>query len=86
MSFYMKVEFIKNFISGTIYCFDFWGIKDVRPQKINNRTNLFYIQSMTVIIGVVGDFKGQIIYCFDENLVLEIVLKMCGLGFKSFDE
>ncbi|MBR0597491.1 chemotaxis protein CheX [Sinanaerobacter chloroacetimidivorans] len=42
--------------------------------------------NVEIAIGIIGDYSGEILYCFPKDTTLEIVKTMCGMEFDEIDE
>ena len=74
----INADFVNSFlIASTRVLKDACGI-EAKVGKPYVRENEYTDDQFLIMVGVVGEISGQVIYCFPVPVALEIATKMCG--------
>jgi len=82
----MKVEFINPFLlAGTEMLTQFIG-GEVESGQLSMRTKMFTTQQISIMVGVSGQVRGQVIYGMSKVTATKIASAMIGSPHVMFDE
>jgi len=83
----MKVEYINPFVLSAASILE--QVAQITPQrgKLALRPKMFPTPEVSVILGVTGDVKGQVIYGLSQETALGIAKRMMmGMDLEAFDD
>ena len=82
----MDVKHINAFITGLIEVSGMLGINSLSRTSLNKREQLKTKNEVNIIIGLVGDIKGNVVLSMQEKTAMNIASKMMGgLPVNEFD-
>lgn len=82
----MRVEFVNPFLSaGSDVLIQFVG-GSIEQGQLSVRTAIFTSQEISIVVGVSGQVKGQVIYGMSTVTAAKIASAMMGSELVSFDE
>lgn len=83
----MKVEYINPFVQSASSILEQVAQLKMERGKLSLRQKMFPSPEVSVILGVTGDVKGQVIYGLDQATALAIAKRMMmGLELDDFDD
>lgn len=83
----MDVKYINCFLDSTKAVLQEFGIKDIRPGDVRIKDKMTVDRDLTVIIGIVGELRGNIAYSMCEATAKNIVSNMMGGAYiEKLDE
>lgn len=83
----MNVEYINPFINVSVNLIKMVCNADAKRGQIYIKNSPFKTDSVAIIIGVAGEFKGQVFFSMDENTACKIASSMMmGMEVTSLDE
>jgi chemotaxis protein CheX len=74
----MDIKYVNAFINGLIEIAGMLGVNDLTRTGLDKREKLKTENDINVIIGLVGDIKGNVVLAMQENTALNIASKMMG--------
>ncbi len=82
----MDVKHINAFITGLIEVTSMLGIDSLTRTALNARENLKTENEVNIIIGLVGDIRGNVVLSMQEKTAMNVASKMMGgLPVNEFD-
>lgn len=83
----MNVEYINPFINVSVNLIKMVCNADAKRGQIYIKNSPFKTDSVAIIIGVAGEFKGQVFFSMDESTACKIASSMMmGMEVTSLDE
>lgn len=83
----MKVEYINPFTQATFDVLSMLGPFDPKLGKLSMKEDNLISSGVIVVVGIVGEIKGQVAYTFNENTAKMIAsTMMMGMPVEVFDE
>lgn len=82
----MDIKYVNAFITGLIEVSGMLGINSLARTGLNKREKLKTENDVNVIIGLVGDIKGNVVLSMQERTAMNIASKMMGgMPVNEFD-
>jgi len=81
----MKAEYINPFLESTQDVFKQMLGMSIEKKKLELRDDFVAGLDVNILIGVIGDLQGSVIYSFTKKTALEIVKSMAGMDFTEID-
>ena len=72
----MNVKFANSFLSSTFNVFPQFGITDIKKNGVSIKESKIESFGVMVILGIVGDFKGNVIYSTTSEAAMSIASAM----------
>lgn len=83
----MDVKYINPFLNSLANVFPQLGITDIKRGGISVKGKLIESPGVTIIVGIIGDIKGNVIYGTTLDCAKKIAsTMMMGMEVKDFDE
>lgn len=83
----MNVEYIIPFINVAVRLLNMVCNTKVNRGKVYVKNSTFIAESVVIIIGIAGEFKGQVFFSMDESTACKIASTMMfGMEVKELDE
>lgn len=83
----MNVNYINPFVNVSINLIKQLSNVDVKRGKIYVKNSPFLAESVVIIIGIAGDFKGQVFFSLNQDTALNIASSMMfGMEVTALDE
>ncbi len=81
----MKAEYINPFLESTQDVFKQMLGMSIEKKKLELRDDFVDGLDVNILIGVVGDLHGSVVYSFSKRTALAIVKSMAGMEFTEID-
>jgi chemotaxis protein CheX len=82
----VKVEFINPFINAGVEVLGQFVSGEVEQGQLAIRTAVFTSQQISIVVGVSGSVRGQVIYGMSQVTAIKIASAMMGTPQVEFDE
>jgi chemotaxis protein CheX len=74
----MDVKYVNAFIAGLIEVSGMLGINSLARTGLNKRDHLKTENDVNIILGLVGDLKGNVVLSMQETTAMKVASKMMG--------
>lgn len=83
----MDVKFINPFLSSVTNIMPMFGISDIKKKNISIKGKTLSSNGIMIILGIIGDVKGNVVYSTDIESAKKIAsMMMMGAPVTEFDE
>jgi Predicted inhibitor of MCP methylation, homolog of CheC len=82
----MDDRYIEPFCNSVLNVLPQFGIADVAKVRVYERGRSFDTHGIIVVLGLIGDIRGNVIYSMTEQAASGIAALMMGMELPSFDE
>lgn len=82
----VKLEFLNPFVTAAAEVLRAEVQAEVKRGSLNLQHSAVTTRDVTVLIGLVGDVEGTVMYCMNKEMGLALVSHMMGEEFSEFDD
>lgn len=83
----MKAEQLNPFITALVDILGQYGITGIDKQSVELKDEMIITQDVTAFIGIVGDFSGNISYCYSQETAKNLAsAMMMGMPVEVLDD